>query len=47
MGLFHVDLNNVSHDDNDFDAYDSETITHARFMTWSNRLSNARHVKKT
>ena len=37
MGLFNVDLNNVSFDDDNFDNGDPKTIIHVRLMAWCKR----------
>ena len=41
-----MDLNNLSHDDNNFDYDDPETIIHVRLLLGVIDISNTRHVKK-
>ena len=43
MGIFNIDLNNISLDDTNHDEDDPDTIIFIRLLAWNINLKNAKH----
>ena len=46
MGILNIDLNNISHDDTNYNEDDPETIIHIRLLAWHIKFGKAKHLRK-
>ena len=46
MGILNIDLNNISHDDTNYNEDDPETIIHIRLLAWHIKFEKRKTLKK-
>ena len=46
MGILNIDLNNISHDDTNYNEDDPETIIHIRLLAWHIKFGKRKTLKK-